>query len=223
MPLDLRRAGAVVLVAGFGEVVVMTKAVLQSRLTNGNVVGEVIVEGVPDAHLVGVFREALADQILENQGGGQGRTAEQLGDLADEDLPAEIRFDVILHRPRPAVVAASAADDRLLLLGAAARQQYSEHFERQRILHESAVFVKGILLDRQQLLHQPADLAPLLRTFLQNVAVTFSRFEKRLHKNPRKVNAEKFGAALSISRTSVRNAQSDTARLRPKARAPCED
>ena len=124
--------------------------------------GEVIVEGVSDANLGGVLREALADQIFENQGGGQGRTAEQLGDLADENLPAEIRFDVILHRPRPAVVAASAADDRLLLLGAAARQQYSEHFERQRILHERAVFVKGILLDCQQLLHQQGYLAPCL-------------------------------------------------------------
>ena len=111
--------------------VVMTEAVFERRFTYGDVVGEVIVERVPDANLGGVLREALADQILENQGGGQGRTAEQLGDLADEDFPAEIRFDVILHRPRPAVVAASAADDRLLLLGAAARQQYSEHFEQQ--------------------------------------------------------------------------------------------
>ena len=145
--------------------VVMTEAVFERRFTYGDVVGEVIVERVPDAHLGGVLREALADQILENQGGGQGRTAEQLGDLADEDLPAEIRFDVILHRPRPAVVAASAADDRLLLLGATARQQNPQHFERQRILHESAVFVKGILLDRQQLLHQPSHLAPLLRAF----------------------------------------------------------
>ena len=145
--------------------VVMTEAVFERRFTYRNVVGEVIVEGVPDANLGGVFCEALADQIFENQGGGQGHTAEQLRDLADEDLAAEIRFDVILHRPRPAVVAASAADDRLLLLGATARQQNPQHFERQRILHESAVFVKGILLDRQQLLHQPADLAPLLRAF----------------------------------------------------------
>ena len=145
--------------------VVMTEAVFERRFTYGNIMREVIVERVPDAHLGGVLREALADQILENQGGGQGRTAEQLRDLADEDLAAEIRFDVILHRPRPAVVAASAADDRLLLLGAAARQQYSKHFERQRILHESAVFVKRILRDRQQLLHQPADLAPRLRAF----------------------------------------------------------
>lgn len=118
---QLRRACAVVFAAGVGKVVVMTEAVFQRSLTHRDVVREVIVEGVPDAHLGGVFREALADQILENQGGGQGRTAEQLGDLADEEFSAEIRFDVILHRPSPAVVAASAADDRLLLLGATAR------------------------------------------------------------------------------------------------------
>ena len=145
--------------------VVMTEAVFESRFTYGDVVGEVIVERVTDAHLGGVLREALTDQILENQGGGQGRTAEQLRDLADEDLPAEIRFDVIPHRPRSAVVAASAADDNLLLLGATSRQQNTKHFERQRVFHERAVFVKRILLDRQQLLHQPADLAPLLRAF----------------------------------------------------------
>ena len=96
--------------------VVMTEAVFERRFTYGDVVGEVIVERMVDAHLGGVLREALADQIFENQGGGQGHTAEQLRDLADEDLAAEIRFDVILHRPRPAVVAAPAADDLLLLL-----------------------------------------------------------------------------------------------------------
>ena len=145
--------------------VVMTEAVFERRFTYGDVVREIIVERVVDSHLGGVLREALADKILENQGGGQGRTAEQLRDLADEDFPAEICLNVIPHRPRSAVVAASAADDSLLLLGATARQQYSEHFERQRILHESAVFVKGILLDRQQLLHQPSHLSPLLRAF----------------------------------------------------------
>ena len=145
--------------------VVMTEAVFERRFTYGDVVREVIVERVTDTHLGGVIGEALADQILENQGSGQSRTAEQLRDLADKDLAAEIRFDVILHRPRTAVVAASAADDRLLFLGAAARQQDPQHFERQRILDKSAVFVKGILLDRQQLLHQPSHLAPLLRAF----------------------------------------------------------
>ena len=111
--------------------VVMTEAVFECRFTYGNVVREIIVEGVPDANLCGVLREALADQILENQGGGQGRTAEQLGDLADEDLAAEICFDVILRRLCSALPAALAADDRLLLFDAAARQQYPQHFERQ--------------------------------------------------------------------------------------------
>ena len=108
--------------------VVMTEAVFERRFTYGNIMREVIVERVPDAHLGGVLREALADQILENQGSGQGRTAKQLGDLADEDLAAEIRFDVVLHHLRSAVVAAPAADDRLLLFRTAARQQYPQHF-----------------------------------------------------------------------------------------------
>ena len=50
--------------------VVMTEAVFESRFTYGDVVGEVIVKRVVDAHLGGVLGEALADQILENQGGG---------------------------------------------------------------------------------------------------------------------------------------------------------
>ena len=49
--------------------VVMTEAVFDCRFTYGDVVGEVIVEGVSDAYLGGVLREVLADQILENQGG----------------------------------------------------------------------------------------------------------------------------------------------------------
>ena len=125
---DCRRAGAVVLAAGTCEVVVMTEAVFKRRFTYGDIVGEVIVEGVSDAHLSGVLREALADQILENQGGGQGRTAEQLRDLADEDLAAEICFDVILRRLCSALPAALAADNRLLLFCTAARQQYPQHF-----------------------------------------------------------------------------------------------
>ena len=108
--------------------VVMTEAVFESRFTYGDVVGEVIVKRVVDAHLGGVLGEALADQILENQGGGQGRTAEQFRDLADEEFSAEIRFDVILHHLRSAIMTASAADDRLLLFCTAARQQYPQHF-----------------------------------------------------------------------------------------------
>ena len=41
--------------------VVMTEAVFERRFTYGNVMGEVIVERVPNAHLGGILREALAN------------------------------------------------------------------------------------------------------------------------------------------------------------------
>ena len=145
--------------------VVMTESVFERRFTYGNIMREIMVERVPDANLCGVFCEAFADKVLESQSGRQRRTPKQLRDLADEDLAAEISLDVILRRLCSALPAALAADDRLLLFGAAARQQNTKHFERQRKFYKSAVFVKGVLLDRQKLLHQPCDLAPLLRAF----------------------------------------------------------
>ena len=92
---DRRRAGAVEFAAGAGEVVVMTEAVFDRCLAYRNVVGEVIVEGVVDAHLVEIGHKILAHQLFEIRCDIHGRDINKLRNLTDQNLSAVVFFNIL--------------------------------------------------------------------------------------------------------------------------------